>query len=81
VHVYKESPLEGASMAQSGYEWLNRADGCLGESTQYASGRRALTPEAEQRKMTRAIADARRDLIECQNELDLLRQHLAVMRS
>jgi hypothetical protein len=31
-----------ASMAQSGYEWLNRVDGCLGASTQYASGRRAL---------------------------------------
>jgi hypothetical protein len=71
VHVYKESPLEGANMSQSGNQWLNRVDGCLGESTQYASGRRALTPEAEQRNMTRAIAEhARRDLIDCQNELD-----------
>ena len=73
MHVYKESPLEGESMAQSGHEWLNRVDGCLGASTQYASGRRALTPEAEQRKETRTIADARRELIECQNELGDLR--------
>jgi hypothetical protein len=41
---------------------------------QCASGERALTPEAEQRSnMTRTIADARRDLIDFQNELQDLR--------
>jgi hypothetical protein len=54
--------------------WLNKVDVWLGASMQYASGRRVLTPEAEQRKETRTIADARRDLIECQNELDVLRR-------
>ena len=60
MHVYKESPLEGASMAKPGHEWLNRVDECLGKSRQYASGRRVLTPEAKERKETRTIVDARR---------------------
>ena len=53
VHVYKESHLEGANMFQSGNQWLKRADECLDECTQCASGERALTPEAEQRNMAR----------------------------
>ena len=75
MYVYKESHLEGANMAQSRNQWLNRVGECLDESTQYASGERALTPEAEPRNITRTIADARRDLIDCQNELQDIRQH------
>jgi hypothetical protein len=74
VHVYKESHLEATYMSQSGNQWLNRVDEDLVESTQYASGERVLTPKAEQLNMTRTTADARCDLIECENELQDLRK-------
>jgi hypothetical protein len=50
--------------------WLKRAEKKRNERTQYA-GERVLTQEAKQRNMKRAIADARHELIDCQNELAL----------
>jgi hypothetical protein len=55
MYSIKESHLEAANMAQSGNQWLNRAEKALDESTQYAC-ERVLTQEAKQRNMKRTTA-------------------------